>query len=75
MAIFDGAASNKDIRDTRDSSILQLLSLYSSVAERQSCKLKVLGSIPSGGFFAAATGALGKRNNFSDPLINRCVNE
>ena len=24
--------------------------LYSSVAERQSCKLKVLGSIPSGGF-------------------------
>ena len=23
--------------------------LYSSVAERQSCKLKVLGSIPSGG--------------------------
>ena len=24
-------------------------SLYSSVAERQSCKLKVLGSIPSGG--------------------------
>ena len=27
-----------------------LSSLYSSVAERQSCKLKVLGSIPSGGF-------------------------
>ena len=27
-------------------------SLYSSVAERQSCKLKVLGSIPSGGFCA-----------------------
>ena len=25
-------------------------SLYSSVAERQSCKLKVLGSIPSGDF-------------------------
>ena len=25
------------------------ISLYSSVAERQSCKLKVLGSIPSGG--------------------------
>ena len=25
-------------------------SLYSSVAERQSCKLKVLGSIPSGGW-------------------------
>jgi hypothetical protein len=25
-------------------------SLYSSVAERQSCKLKVLGSIPSGGY-------------------------
>ena len=25
--------------------------LYSSVVERQSCKLKVLGSIPSGGFF------------------------
>ncbi len=25
--------------------------LYSSVAERQSCKLKVLGSIPSGGYF------------------------
>ena len=25
-------------------------SLYSSVVERQSCKLKVLGSIPSGGF-------------------------
>ena len=27
--------------------------LYSSVAERQSCKLKVLGSIPSGGFFVS----------------------
>ena len=27
-----------------------ITSLYSSVAERQSCKLKVLGSIPSGGF-------------------------
>ena len=25
--------------------------LYSSVVERQSCKLKVLGSIPSGGLF------------------------
>ena len=25
--------------------------LYSSVVERQSCKLKVLGSIPSGGSF------------------------
>ena len=30
-------------------------SLYSSVVERQSCKLKVLGSIPSGGFFAVAS--------------------
>ena len=29
---------------------LWLASLYSSVVERQSCKLKVLGSIPSGGF-------------------------
>jgi hypothetical protein len=29
-----------------------VIGLYSSVAERQSCKLKVLGSIPSGGFFA-----------------------
>lgn len=28
---------------------LFIQSLYSSVAERQSCKLKVLGSIPSGG--------------------------
>ena len=27
--------------------------LYSSVAERQSCKLKVLGSIPSGGYLLA----------------------
>ena len=27
-----------------------VVSLYSSVVERQSCKLKVLGSIPSGGF-------------------------
>lgn len=30
------------------------LSLYSSVVERQSCKLKVLGSIPSGGLFPAS---------------------
>ena len=30
---------------------LFIQSLYSSVAERQSCKLKVLGSIPSGGCF------------------------
>ena len=29
----------------------QCPSLYSSVVERQSCKLKVLGSIPSGGLF------------------------
>ena len=29
------------------------LSLYSSVVERQSCKLKVLGSIPSGGCYCA----------------------
>ena len=28
-----------------------VVGLYSSVAERQSCKLKVLGSIPSGGSF------------------------
>ena len=28
------------------------IGLYSSVAERQSCKLKVLGSIPSGGSFS-----------------------
>jgi hypothetical protein len=27
--------------------------LYSSVVERQSCKLKVLGSIPSGGLLCA----------------------
>ena len=33
--------------------------LYSSVAERQSCKLKVLGSIPSGGFvLSCVTGLL-----------------
>ena len=31
--------------------IQDVISLYSSVVERQSCKLKVLGSIPSGGFF------------------------
>ena len=30
-----------------------LAGLYSSVVERQSCKLKVLGSIPSGGFLRA----------------------
>ena len=28
---------------------------YSSVAERQSCKLKVLGSIPSGGYALQST--------------------
>ena len=32
-------------------------SLYISVAERQSCKLKVLGSIPSGGFCQVAARA------------------
>ena len=30
-----------------------VVSLYSSVVERQSCKLKVLGSIPSGGFLSS----------------------
>jgi hypothetical protein len=30
--------------------------LYSSVVERQSCKLKVLGSIPSGGCYELASG-------------------
>ncbi len=34
-----------------DTDLNSSTSLYSSVAERQSCKLKVLGSIPSGGFF------------------------
>ena len=34
----------------RDQSCVQVRGLYSSVAERQSCKLKVLGSIPSGGW-------------------------
>lgn len=29
--------------------------LYSSVVERQSCKLKVLGSIPSGGFLGKSS--------------------
>jgi hypothetical protein len=37
------------------------ISLYSSVAERQSCKLKVLGSIPSGGSLDN-----GRRNNNDD---------
>lgn len=31
------------------------VSLYSSVVERQSCKLKVLGSIPSGGFCTSSS--------------------
>ena len=31
--------------------IHDVISLYSSVVERQSCKLKVLGSIPSGGLY------------------------
>ena len=35
------------------SSSASTVRLYSSVVERQSCKLKVLGSIPSGGFFAS----------------------
>ena len=33
-----------------DGSTIAANSRYSSVAERQSCKLKVLGSIPSGGW-------------------------
>ena len=37
--------------------LLLMQSLYSSVVERQSCKLKVLGSIPSGGLcFASGHG-------------------
>ena len=37
------------------------ISLYSSVVERQSCKLKVLGSNPSGGWLIASqTARLGK---------------
>ena len=32
--------------------------LYSSVAERQSCKLKVLGSIPSGGYSGNSCGEI-----------------
>ena len=36
-------------------SVFQIsMCLYSSVAERQSCKLKVLGSIPSGGLLLHA---------------------
>jgi hypothetical protein len=35
---------------------LFVFGLYSSVAEHQSCKLKVLGSIPSGGFFTLLIG-------------------
>jgi hypothetical protein len=33
--------------------------LYSSVVERQSCKLKVLGSIPSGGCYEVTYGMHG----------------
>ena len=44
--IESSAASCKTFLHSRAS---HSLSLYSSVAERQSCKLKVLGSIPSGG--------------------------
>ena len=39
-------------------------SLYSSVAERQSCKLKVLGSIPSEGFQSSYFGSLWKEFGF-----------
>ena len=40
--------------------------LYSSVAERQSCKLQVLGSIPSGGFvLSCVTGLLLVRSSTS----------
>ena len=34
--------------------LCQAQRLYSSVVERQSCKLKVLGSIPSGGYYFVA---------------------
>ena len=33
--------------------------LYSSVVERQSCKLKVLGSIPSGGSLISSCNSIG----------------
>ena len=48
--------------------------LYSSVVERQSCKLKVLGSIPSGGCCAPAP-CISKRWNCdtSTTLAKRCA--
>ena len=44
--------------------------LYSSVAERQSCKLKVLGSIPSGGSFSLKNS--GSKRARNDKVAWRC---
>ena len=49
------------------------LSLYSSVVERQSCKLKVLGSIPSGGFECTLPHTLQPDSTAWQRCIARCV--
>ena len=51
--------------------ILNCECLYSSVVERQSCKLKVLGSIPSGGFSAVSHDPSRKWRNTRGGTRNR----
>ena len=48
------SSSRKQAHDKHMHSIPRLQGPYSSVAERQSCKLKVLGSVPSEGSLAGA---------------------
>ena len=47
--------------------------LYSSVVERQSCKLKVRGSIPSGGLLFCISGVVLKRFFLMVPLLWQCA--
>ena len=49
--LFNSRSSEKNIWLLSWEKGYFVVGLYSSVAERQSCKLKVLGSIPSGGSF------------------------
>ena len=47
--LYEQQLPYEELQLYRRLNVLESGSLYSSVAERQSCKLKVLGSNPSGG--------------------------
>ena len=61
MACCTGSQASQAVQAEPCYSSAAISCLYSSVAERQYCKLKVLGSIPSGGFVLSCVTGTGSQ--------------